>query len=246
MGGHSGFPRTWGNLSWNAASSLAFPTLPELRSFRQPRGSGWLLPLRSSARTAAPLRPASLEAERPLPPNRRNRLEGAWRCGTTLDLIQEVRSRGPGGSLQWQPFCLLGAVSRAQLSAVPIHTACSGLWFHLLHNPPIPWRLWSLGRKEVLWHSRTLNQAAPTSAALLASPPGTQAQVLWVFPSPQAPTAWRIPSVLETQPHLSSLVKLTMALLCPEELFAILGSSPQCLAVIPLPLCLFCGTWTPG
>lgn len=35
MGGHSGFPRTWGNLSWNVASSLAFPTLPELRSFRQ-------------------------------------------------------------------------------------------------------------------------------------------------------------------------------------------------------------------
>lgn len=123
------------------ASSSAFPTLRELGSFRQ-RASGPIVPLRSSAWTAAPLRPASLEAERPLPPNLRNRPEGAWSCGATLELIQvycvyrgDVRSRGPGGSPRWQPFCLLRAVPRAQFSAVPIHAALSGLWFHLLPDP---------------------------------------------------------------------------------------------------------------
>ena len=127
----------------------------------------------------SPAETQKLEAERPLPPNLRNRPEGAWclQQGTIeadrgLSKGSWGGKGGPGGSPQWQRFCLLRAFSRAQFPAVPKYAALYGL---CLHHLPYP------GPSEPVISGQeggtsascavALSQERPTSMALLGSSP---------------------------------------------------------------------------
>lgn len=74
------FLGSWGNLGrhrWTSASGSSLPPPHAAPQLLIASFSGLAGCCGSSSRTAASVRPASLEAERPLPPNPRNRLKGA-------------------------------------------------------------------------------------------------------------------------------------------------------------------------
>lgn len=130
----------------------------------------------SSVGTAA--RPANLEAERPLPPNQRNRLKMLCHspeakmglAGSGFTNQKAERSKVSGGSPEWQP-CLLRAFSRAPFCAAHKHTASVPSGSHPLPCPRAcdPWAgrrcfglLDSLGQ-------HFLSQAGPPSMVFLVS-----------------------------------------------------------------------------
>lgn len=157
----------------------------QLRARPHPRGPSSQAslasrPLWRSARTAASPRPASLEAERPLPPDPRNRPGGTQGCsrGAKRGLFwlyqPKVGSRGPAGAPKGQPFDSLGPSPDPSPLPLPTSQHPVPLGFHLLPCPKAcdPWaerRCFCL--LDSLGH-HLLNQARPTFMIFLASSTG--------------------------------------------------------------------------
>lgn len=200
------------------------PTPPPTASF-----SGQPAPLWSSARTAAPPRPASLEVERPLPPNPRNQPEGArvapagqkWSWSGFTDLKSEAGAQeGPGfGS----PSASLGLSPELNSLPAPRHTAlCPPVSTpRPVPEPVIPGQEGGAAASWMDWASTfcvvALGQAGPTSLVLLAcSTKHTCSGLLALSVTTATNHLANSFSVFETQPNVCSLVEATMAFLCPE------------------------------